>query len=93
MLTRLPMKFLSTLINAQILRDGLTHSQNGSHFLVIRLTRAMVKDAKNANITAGRSGKASHTSQPTISSSMKRTCNTCAVFVVSIRFGPEKREG
>ena len=32
MLTRLPMKFLSTLINAQILRDGLAHSQNGSHF-------------------------------------------------------------
>ena len=82
MLTRLPMKFLSTLINAQMLRDGLAHSQNGSHFLVIRLTRAMVKDAKDTNITAGRSGKAGHTSQPTISSSIKRTCNTCAVFVV-----------
>ena len=72
MLTRLPMKFLSTLINAQILREGLAHSQKGSHFLVIRLTRAMVKDVKDTNITADRSGKAGHTSQPTISSSMKR---------------------
>ena len=60
MLTRLPMKFLSTLINAQLLRDGLAHSQNGSYFLVILLTRAMVKDAKYTHIT-GRIGKAGHT--------------------------------
>ena len=44
--------------------------------------RAMVKDAKDAHITADRCGKAGHTSQPTISSSVKITCNTCAVFVV-----------
>ena len=44
--------------------------------------RAMVKDAKDAHITADRYGKAGHTSQPTISSFVKITCNTCAVFVV-----------
>ena len=73
MLTRLPLKFLSTLINAQILRDGLAHSlKMTAIFLVILLTRAMVKDAKDTHITAGRSRKAGHTSQPTISSSMKK---------------------
>ena len=83
MLTRLSLKFLSTLINAQILRDGLYHSlKMEAIFLVILLTRAVVKDAKYAHITADRSGKTGHTSQLTISSSMKRTCNTCAVFVV-----------
>ena len=65
MLTRLPLKFLSTHINAQILRDGLAHSLK-----------------MEAIFQAGRSGKAGYTSQPTISTSMKRTCHTCAVFVV-----------
>ena len=48
--------FLSTLINAQILRDGLAHSLK-----------------MEAIFPAGRSVKAGHTSQPTISTSMKRT--------------------
>ena len=82
MLTRLSLKFLS-ILNADILRNGLSHSlKMEAIFLVILLARAVVKDAKYAHITADRSGKAGYTSQPTISSSMKRTCNTCAVFVV-----------
>ena len=39
--------------------------------------RAMVKDAKDALITADRSGKAGHTSQSPISSYMNRTCCVC----------------
>ena len=63
--------------------DDLTHPLKMEDiFVVILLTRAVVKDVKDAHTTADRSGKADHTSQPTISSSMKRTCNTCAVFVV-----------
>ena len=83
MLIRLPLKFLSILISAQILRMiSLTLSKWKPFFLVILLMRAMGKDAKGAHITADRSRKAGYTSQSPILSYMNRACNTCAVFVV-----------